>query len=277
MEKKKRIFLFLIFVFLFFVLTPLAICYSLGYRIDIKNRKIVKTGGIYLKAKPPGAKVFLNKKYKGKTSPIFGTIFIKNLFPQKYEIRVEKEGYFAWEKKLKVKEEKVQRAIHIILIPKNLKWEKIPYSEKIPEIFATTTKNEEGIYHLNEKGYLFEGKEKLWEKSFQNFVVSPDFKKIALTTEHEIWLLVLKPEPQKIFLTRFSKKIGEIFWYGENYLIFKVGEGEIKITEIDDRDKLNIYDLAEFEGKTKIFFDQKTQFLYVLNKGNLLFTDDLRQ
>jgi len=279
MGKKEKIILTIVLVILFFIVGIITIPYSLGYRIDFDKKRIIKTGGIYLKAEPPFAEVFLNRKLKGATNLILGTIFIDNLLPKKYKIEVKKEGFYSWEKELEVFEEKVTYANSIILIPKNLHWEIVnlkkegELSEIISKFNSTTTKEE--IYYLNEKGYLFEKGKNIWNKSFKNLVISPDKEKIALSTDHEIWVLFLKPEVKKVFLTRFSKEIGEIFWYESSYLIFRVGN-KIKITEIDNRDKLNIYEIGEFKEGIKIFFDEETKILYVLTKKVLFFTDDLK-
>jgi len=64
-----------------------------------------------------------------------------------------------------------------------------------------------------------------------------------------------------LFLTRFSEKIGRIFWLTNDYLIFNVGD-KIKIAEIDSRDQLNVIDLAEFNSP-QIFWSQKDGKLYV--------------
>ena len=72
---------------------------------------------------------------------------------------------------------------------------------------------------------------------------------------------------EEIFLTRFSEKIGEVFWLTSHYLIFNTGS-KIKIAEIDDRDKINIVDLVEFPDP-KIFWNQNNKKLYILSEKNL--------
>jgi len=121
-----------------------------------------------------------------------------------------------------------------------------------------------------------------------NFSFSPDFKKIVYFNNYEIWILFLEEKfdqpPKKvgeeIFLTRFSEKIGEVFWLTSHYLVFNTGN-KIKIAEIDDRDKINIVDLsthqisdseelveAEFKDP-KIFWNQNNKKLYILSEKNL--------
>jgi hypothetical protein len=49
-------------------------------------------------------------------------------------------------------------------------------------------------------------------------------------------------------------------------LVFNTGN-KIKISEIDDRDKINIYDIGEFK-EPKIFFSQTDNKLYISSEGN---------
>ncbi|MBU4481664.1 hypothetical protein KKH59_05170 [Patescibacteria group bacterium] len=166
------------------------------------------------------------------------------------------------------------------------------------EDFLVSQKINGESYELDNSGKLFKNGGKLSEMSFKTIKISPNFQKLALIQDYEIWLLFIEPQssqPQRkaneqIYLTRFSKKIGEVFWYNSDYLLFNVG-GEIKITEIDNRDRLNIADLISFTPlesppfltgfkeseaeKFKIFFDQNNKKLYILNKGNFSVSEKL--
>jgi hypothetical protein len=286
MTKKTRLALFLISLFLFFLLGTISIAYSQGYRFDFKAKRIVQTGGIYLKVTPGPANVFIDGKFKGKTDFLFGTIFIKNLLPGKHKIKVEKENAFPWEKNLEIKEKEVTEAKNIVLIPRDLNLKVLDLKEIPPGLINTTTSEPENFndtYYLNDSGHLFKNGGKLVDQAFKNFKISPDSKKIALVNDYEIWLLFLKDpsasregeSSKELFLTRFSKEIGEIFWYNSDYLISRVGP-EIKITEIDNRDRLNIFDLANFGGELKIFFEQTNKKLYILNQGNLFVSEALK-
>ena len=77
----------------------------------------------------------------------------------------------------------------------------------------------------------------------------------------------------KSFITRFSGKIEDVFWDTGHYLIFVSGN-KIKISEIDDRDSLNIFDLADFQSP-KIVWDKYRSLLYVFTQDNLFLSDKL--
>jgi len=136
----------------------------------------------------------------------------------------------------------------------------------------------------NDALYIFDKNSQRFEKIFDNttsFRISPDEKKIFLATSHEIWVLFLeeiKSQPQKeqrekMFLNRFSEEINKVFWYNSYYLIFNV-ENIIKITEIDDRDRINIVDLTKFP-EPKIFFNIVDKKLYILSEKNLFVSKPL--
>ena len=128
-----------------------------------------------------------------------------------------------------------------------------------------------------QKIYFFNLESDSFEKFFETnkeLKISSDSKKIAYASDYEIWILFLKPDfgqPQKeskeqLFIARFSEKMGEIFFFTNYYLIFNNGR-KIKIAETDDRDIINIVDLAEFESP-KMFWNQKYKKLFILSNGN---------
>ena len=460
MDKRIKRLLILVFAIIFLIGGPLAIFYSQGYRFDFETKKIVKSGAFYFRTQPESCEIYLDGKLKKKTDFLFGNAFVKNLLPKKYNIRIEKEGYFPWEKTLEVKEEFVTEAKNIILFSKNLNFslslsdiedyffspdkkkiilektnkegwtleildlekntqelfleekgltkkesqfrnlnwnsdsrmvlieteieedtkyfivnlleekqifplgygdiQEISFNpnnsqeifflkslngskslfqanfltQELPKVILKsliTYKISDGnIFWLSPDGFLyrsdFSGKRlgvlntesfsikeglkykveifspavflrennalyqlnsssRIFEKfseSIKNLKLSPDSKKLVIGNNYEIWILFLidideqsqKKASQKIFLTRFSQKIGEIFWLNPDYLMFNTGN-KLKIAEIDDRDRINIIELGEFENP-KIFWNQELERIYVLSNkelyslGNLL-------
>lgn len=75
------------------------ILYAKGYRFE--NRGISETGQIVLKSEPDAAAVFINNKFVAATNSTL------NLPPGEYTVRIVKDGYAAWEKKLKIEKEVV--------------------------------------------------------------------------------------------------------------------------------------------------------------------------
>lgn len=125
--------MFLVCVFLFLLICPLAVLYSQGYRIALNPSdggiKISQTGGLFIKAYPKQVEVQIDEvktsrhPLNEKTDFFFGSLLVENLFPQKYKIEVKKEGYLTWQKILEVKEKEVTEVKNIVLFPQNKEFE----------------------------------------------------------------------------------------------------------------------------------------------------------
>lgn len=132
--------------------------------------------------------------------------------------------------------------------------------------------------------YKFSSDSKSFEKFFEgisDLKISPDFGKLVYFSNSEIWILFLRDEinPPKrkagesVFLIRLAEKIKGLFWLNSDYLIFQTGD-KIKIVEIDDRDRVNIVDFAEFKD-SQIFWNQTDKKLYILADGIFYASDPL--
>lgn len=118
------------------IATILVVLYGKGYRFGFGSGKIEfnGTGLLVTKSIPDGAQVFINDKLETATD---NTI---NLAPGDYKIRIFKEGYFSWEKDVKIQTEVVSRA-EALLIPSAPKLESISdLGAKDPIIDPTLTK-----------------------------------------------------------------------------------------------------------------------------------------
>ena len=158
----------------------------------------------------------------------------------------------------------------------------IPFSIKEETGYEITVLNSHVFLQENNILYIFDRDKKSFDKFFEpikGFKSSYDSQKMVYFNNYEIWVLFLEKkydQPQKeagekLFITRFSEKIDNLFWYTSHYLIFNVGD-KIKVAEIDDRDKINIVDLAEFK-EPKIFWSNKK--LYILSEENLYVSEEL--
>ncbi len=127
-NKTRRIILYLAFIF-FVLVVPPVLFYAWGYSFDWESKKPVLTGGLYLRSIPKDAQIFLNDKSRKETPT-----FIKRLSPKDYQIRIEKEGFHSWQKKLKIESKLVTEAKNILLIPNEIKIEEI--DQKFPNVFS---------------------------------------------------------------------------------------------------------------------------------------------
>lgn len=97
-KTKRKLFLGFL-VLLFLITAPILIMYSIGYRLDIENKKIVETGVISIDIRPKDVTIYLSGVKINKKIPIRLT----NRAPGTYSLKIEKPGYKTWEKNIDVK------------------------------------------------------------------------------------------------------------------------------------------------------------------------------
>lgn len=152
--RKQLLVPFLILLFLFLG-TTIVILYGKGYRISFREGapKLSGTGLLVATSIPDGASVFINNHLTTATD---NTI---NLPPGEYLIRIVKEGYFPWEKRIKIQEEVVSKA-EALLFPTTSKLENItsigvqnpvldPSQTRIAFTVASSSARKNGIYILD--------------------------------------------------------------------------------------------------------------------------------
>jgi hypothetical protein len=134
MSIRFRRWLYLFFILAFLIITPLIIIYATGSRIGLRGLvrgrlNIEKTGALIIDTEPEGADIYLNNRlrqnwWKTYLSPQQSTIVtaakIKDLSPGDYELRLEKEGYWTWQKRLTIWPGLATYAEHIVLFKNNL-------------------------------------------------------------------------------------------------------------------------------------------------------------
>jgi hypothetical protein len=131
--------------------------------------------------------------------------------------------------------------------------------------------------------YLFNKETKTFDKKVEaktELKYTPFYDRILFTADNEFWLLLLKdietPFFAKaysiIFISRFSQNIIDAKWLNGDYFVYGL-DGKINISEIDNRDHINSFELPQSET-SKIFFNGNTKKLFLLNKEELLVTEN---
>ncbi len=150
MSKRTRTILFFILVIIFVITTPLVILYGEGYRFDFENKRIIETGGIFIKTFPGEANILINDKKEKTTSNFLKSVLIQNLVPKTYNIKINKIGFLPWEKNIEVTEKKVSE-IDINLFKNS--YDKTVLNENILDIYKIENgfilKKETGFYYRN--------------------------------------------------------------------------------------------------------------------------------
>lgn len=261
MSKRTRICLITILTILFLLVATLSVFYSLGWRIDWKNRKIIQVGFLYCKVWPKNAEVYINGKLEKKTDFFFGSALIEELLPGSYTVEVKKEGFHDWKKILLVQKRQVCEVKNIFLVPENPKFTII--STKIEEFFLSP--NGKKIV-LKEEVIDQKTKEKTWDlKLFEaennvksHLISEKDFKikdNIAEQKQGGAELIDLKFSPD-------SKQVLLSIGRGEkinNYLLL-VDNAPPLLTAID---------FLDLDGGSLYFNPQNKQALFLLKDGKL--------
>ena len=131
MPKSFRRVLFYFLLFLFILTTSLVFGYANGWSLDFRRLNWTRLGGIFIRSNPPDALITING------SPLksgFGSLgigakngifskgeLVSGLIPAFYDLKVQKEGYRVWEKKLEVQPGLVSSVSKINLIPESPK------------------------------------------------------------------------------------------------------------------------------------------------------------
>lgn len=155
-RQMRRQLLITIFILSFLILGTLAaVFYGKGYRFGLSEGRLdfTGTGLLVTTSTPDGARVFVNGHLTTATD---NTI---NLSPGDYNVKISKDGYFPWEKKLKIQKEVVTKA-DALLFPNAPKLESItnigvrnsvldPSLTKIAFAVASQSARKNGIYILD--------------------------------------------------------------------------------------------------------------------------------
>lgn len=290
-RKKRQILFWFSAVFFAALLVPVFL-FSFGYGIGPRF-KIQRTGGIAITATVANATVSINTIRKKGTSILTKNALIKNLVPGEYGVEVQKEGFWEWNKRLKVASEKVT-AREALLVPTEIEGEILgttsPILKEKPKIppsvkkFWELPKSEELLMLGDDKKFYRNNKPEnkiatstleILRKSKNSFfsedeqeIITWDRKKIDL-----LWIV----EPDKMPLWRerenynsFSSpnEIKDVKNYPAraNYLIIKLGNGIFALEKESPQN--NIAPL--YKGKDPKIISIETESLIILDDGRYI-------
>lgn len=93
---------------IFLIITPVLVLYARGFQFDWQTKQIVKTGALVVKTEPTKTKIFLNNKLQKELTPSN----VRFLIPGDYDVRLEKDDYLSWTKRLGIKAQLVTWVAH---------------------------------------------------------------------------------------------------------------------------------------------------------------------
>lgn len=118
LSRRKRLTYLVSLAVVFVFVIPIIIFYAIGYRLH-NYVNVVKTGGIYVSTDLSGMEVYLDGTLNKTTSIFQRSFLVSGLKPGMYNVSVRKDGYWTWDKKVRVAGEKVTE-IHPFTFSKNI-------------------------------------------------------------------------------------------------------------------------------------------------------------
>lgn len=267
MTLKVRRILSSIFIILFLTITPAIMLYAAGYRLGKNGLSIQRTGMFIIDSKPKGAKILIDDKLQktwsismfDESKDITTPAKIKNLLPGEYELKIEMDGYWSWQKKLTISPGASTFAENIYLFKNNLPIQVAPadmeYIHLSPNKNQAVILSDDLITFLN---LTDESKKttKLNNLTEKNILWSEDQNKIIIDN----YLYNLADLNSVIDLKKITTNSFNYKWSGNNLYY---------------QDKSSIYqlepsNLAKKIVSNKIFNDYliKNNYLYLIIKTN---------
>ncbi|MDD4333246.1 MAG: PEGA domain-containing protein [Patescibacteria group bacterium] len=320
MTYRTRSFLFIIFIFLFFIIAPLSIFYAAGYKLKLTwplsfNNLVQKTGMFVFNTEPQGAKIYLNNEL---TAPFLDKYItnrqnylttpnkIKNIMPGEYDVKLELDGYWTWEKKLKIVSGQSTHAEDVRLFKKNLPFKltnsTLPNFKVSPDnqYIAFQDSNKLKILNLNNSSTAEYDLTNTQSKP-ASFIWAPDSKKII--ANNFLFNFDLEGSEMKTDLSKIiSPDAFNIKWSDDSLLIYFQAKLTLnsyninnkiitilnKKTEITDYKTINntlfyitkinnVYFLRNNQNNQEIELPASPQYKFIDIKNNLLYLLDAKR
>lgn len=264
--------LFCLSVFIFFAGLPFILSFALGYKFNARTLKFVKTGLIYIKTQPLGAKIYLNGRLIPERSPAS----IQELLPGVYKIVLELAQHYPWKGDVEVEAGKVNRLDRVILFPLRPDLQQLN-QKKFSSFYVDAEKKavyyldqeDKVVYRSNLEASTFEDIASLPEKFDQinGWEVSADKKKIFIFNRHQISVVFFDTQNDyeygdfPLFLDYPQEEIIKVFWYSDSYHLIVITNKHIQV--IESRLQAKPVDLVELNDEAaSAYYDNKEDVLY---------------
>ena len=270
--QKIRSFLFYLSVFLFFTGLPFILSFALGYKFNTHTFKFVKTGLIFVKTQPAGAKIYLNGRFIAEKSPTS----MQELLPGTYKVSLELAQHYPWKGQVEVEAGKVSRIDKIILFPERPNLVQLN-QEQFSSFRIDNAKRI--VYYLDlEKKVLyrsdldannFEDIASLPDKFTQvnGWDVSLDRRKLFIFNHHQISVVFFDTQVDyeypaaNVFLDYPQEKIIRVFWHSDSYHLVVLTDRHVQV--IESRQGALPVNLVELnKAGAAAFYDTKEDVLY---------------
>jgi len=268
MTLKVRRILSSIFILLFLAVTPAIVLYAAGFKLGKNGLSIQRTGTFILDSEPRGAKILINgKTQKTLVSSLFNKndfittpAKIKGLLPGEYNLSIELNGYWSWQKKLTIYPGASTFAEDIYLFKNDLPTQIIP--AKTESINFSPEKNQAMIAANGQITFFNltdEARKSVSQVNFKgkNIAWSADGQKILIDN----YLYDLNNLNSPANLAKLASSTFNYKW-ANNSLFF---QNKTSIYQLDSGNALKkIAENVQFDD-----YQVKDGYLYLINKSGL--------
>jgi len=270
--QRVRNILFYLGLLLFFGALPFILSFALGYKFNAHTLKFVKTGLIYIKTQPEGAKIYLNGKLMPEKSPAS----MQELIPGVYKITLTLAKYYPWRSEVDVEAGKVSRIDKVILFPLRPDLQQLNQGEfssfrvdiEKGMIYYLDQENKI-VYRSNLDGTNFEDIASLPEKFGQisGWEVSADKGRMFIFNPNQISVIFLDSRDDYAYSDSFvsldfpRERIIRVFWHSDSYHLIVLTNKHVAV--IESRPQARPVNLVELNKETtEAFYDNRRQVLY---------------
>lgn len=266
---------FWLFTALFFILTPVLLLYSLGYKFNIESKRFIKTGTISIKTDPENARVFLDNIKLEKTTPYI----LAGLFPGAHTVTLEKEDFYLYKTLVEVRPSFVTE-LNIVLLPQIRDMEKMDFASNIYKFFIVDHIFGGKIFIFTDQGIF------LADKDFKNTqrlsthslgyndaidlkgIIEVDDKLVFWNPDY-IWAVDISGLQENediplLILYKAKRSIKEVFLgIKDKYIVLQDGP-EVSALDIDNKVIFPILRLKN--SGSEIFYDSVQERFYLKEK-----------
>lgn len=266
------------FFLAFLVIIPALILYVTGYRLN-NEFKLVRTGGIYIHAFASDVSLYINDEDPFELSLFRTGFFIQNLLPDYYNLKMTKEGYYPWVKRLKVYPHMVAEAFPV-MIPQNISLKEVELSTST---INTIFNGPENLINKNgNKGNINSStstipviKRGKVEISFDSNTIYSEWKG-TINNAPSYFCLYEECFIQKKKILEAPRKILDVDFYPQrsDVIIFSTDIG-IFVAEIDLKYLQNVIPIYSAKNKDVKFMVNDDGTIYIKD-GDIIYLADIR-
>jgi len=112
MDKKTRLFILIFCILCFFIIAPILVAYSEGYRFDFEKFEVTETGGIYVRTFPAADQITIDSNISDRPGFLANSVFVQSLIPKNHTVAITKT--------LPVQKKQVTKLENVLLFKKTI-------------------------------------------------------------------------------------------------------------------------------------------------------------